>query len=163
MTTSALSSTWIYSAFRIAVGSLAMLLVAASPSAAVGIAEPGLYRLLDHGNGSFGPAYGLRLDTLGKLFSVEENNAYVTLDWDGGTTATIVGFLNENTSGGAGGAGPIWSVNYTLTGIVDQGTTGFRATGGSGVLTDPMLNDTALGGVQNLQGWVFTFLAALCQ
>ena len=127
-------------------------------SVQAGTILPGLYQLLDHGDGNLGPAYGLRVDSIGEVFSVELGGASVTLDWDGGTTATISGTLNENTLGGNGGVGPTWTVNYTLTGVVAVGTQGFTATGGSGVLTDPFAVDTVLTGETDGDGFAFIFL-----
>ena len=59
--------------------------------ASAGTILPGDYFLLDHGFGDLGPAYGLRVDATGDIFSVELGSASVILSWDGGTTATIVG------------------------------------------------------------------------
>ena len=126
---------------------------------ALGVIGPGLYQLFDHGDGTLGPQYGLRVDSIGEVFSVELGGANIVLDWDGGTTATISGTLNRNTLGGNGGVGETWSVVYTLTGVSAFGTAGFTATGGSGILTDTLLNDTVLTGEANGSGFVFQFLA----
>ena len=138
---------------------IAGLTVFGAASAAAGTILPGIYTFLDHGDGTEGPAYGLRVDSLGKIFSVELNGANVTLDWTGGTTATISGTLNENSNGGNGGAGAIWTVNYVLTGVTAVGTQGFVATAASGTLTDPFNVDTILTGLPNGSGNAFEFLA----
>ena len=138
---------------------LAALAVPASNASALGILGPGTYQLFDHGAGSLGPAYGLRVDALGEVFSVELGGASVLLTWDGGTTATIAGTLNQNSLGGSGGVGPLWTVSYTLTGVSAVGTAGFTATGGSGILTDPFATDTVLTGETNGSGFAFEFLA----
>lgn len=143
---------------RVAVAALALTLPLAL-SASAGTTPPGVYQLLDHGYGDEGPDYGLRVDAIGEIFSVELNGANVLLTWDGGTTASIAGTVNENANGGNGGIGPIWTVTYNLTGVSAVGTLGFTATGGSGILTDPFLNDTILSGEQNGSGFVFEFLA----
>lgn len=116
------------------------------------------YQLLDHGFGALGPDYGLRVDSVGEVFSTEIGSANIILDWDGGTTATISGTLNANTAGGNGGVGPTWTVNYVLTGVSASGG-GFIATGGSGTLTDPSAVDTALVAEINGSGNAFELLA----
>lgn len=128
-------------------------------ASALGVINPGVYQLLDHGNGNLGPAYGLRVDAINEVFSVTLGSAFVTLTWDGGTTATIAGTLNQNTLGGNGGVGPAWQILYTLTGVSAVGTAGFTATGGSGTLTDPFSNVTSLTGEADDSGSVFSFLA----
>lgn len=145
-------------AAALALATASLVLPAASASA-LGVINPGLYQLFDHGSGNLGPAYGLRVDAISKVFSVELGGAYVTLDWDGGTTALISGTLNENTMGGNGGVGATWTVSYTLTGVSAVGTAGFTATGGSGTLTDPGMVVTNLNGEADGSGSVFTFLA----
>lgn len=135
------------------------LTLIAGAAQAIGIINPGLYQLLDHGDGTLGPQYGLRVDSIGEVFSVELGGANIVLDWDGGTTATISGTLNRNTLGGNGGVGETWSIVYTLTGVSAVGTQGFTATGGSGILTDTLLADTVLTGEPNGSGFVFEFLA----
>lgn len=139
----------------LAIAATSLLLASASQAATLGA---GLYQLLDHGDGQLGPAYGLRVDSISEVFSVELGGAAVFLDWDGGTTATISGTLNENQSGGNGGVGPLWTVVYTLTGV-SVTAEGFTATGGSGILTDPGLSDTILTGDQNGAGYAFVFEA----
>jgi hypothetical protein len=129
------------------------LLLAAQSSFAVGVIGPGVYQLFDHGFGNLGPDYGLRNDALNKVFSVELGGASVTLTWDGGTTASITGVLHDNATA------DLWAVDYTLTGVVPVGTSGFTATAGSGTLTDPLLNVTAMIGEQNGSGIALSFLA----
>ena len=143
---------------RLAAAALALTLPLALPASA-GEILPGVYQLLDHGDGQLGTDYGLRVDAIGEVFSVELNGASLLLTWDGGTTANISGTLNENSMGGMGGIGPIWTIDYDLTGVSAVGTLGFTATGGSGVLTDPFLVDTVLSGETNGSGFVFEFLA----
>ena len=129
-------------------------LVVTAGSASAGTILPGLYQLLDHPDGALSPPpYGLRVDALGYTFSVELSGANVILDWDGGSTASITGSLwNNQTS-------EMWTVDYTLTGVVAAPLDlGFSATGGSGFLTDPLLNATALTGEANGSGSVFDFL-----
>ncbi|MFQ5417395.1 MAG: PEP-CTERM sorting domain-containing protein [Myxococcota bacterium] len=132
--------------------------LAASPASA-GTLLPGVYNLFDHGFASLGPSYGLRVDAIGKIFSVELGAANVTLSWDGGTTATISGLLNENTAGGNGGVGSTWMVSYVLSGVSAVGTQGFTATAGNGTLTDPSNAVTVLTGEADHTGSVFDFLA----
>ncbi len=119
---------------------------------------PGTYQLLDHGSGNLGPAYGLRVDDIGVVFSVEIGAANIILTWDGGTTATITGTLNENALGGNGGVGPTWTVSYMLTGV-SVVAEGFVATGGTGTLTNPFAVVTNLTGEADGSGNVFEFLA----
>jgi len=143
------------------VGALAVaLLFVATPSAqALSVVTGGTYELFDHGEGLLGPAYGLRVDSLGggTVFSFEEGLASVFLTWDGAGSASITGQINENTSGGLGGAGATWDISYTFTGVTAVGTQGFRATGGSGTITDPFSNVTILTGEANGSGDVFYF------
>jgi len=137
-------------------GFAALLLVMAAllPGAAVaGTILPGLYELLDHGDGALGGDYGLRMDVLGVTFSVEAGGASVTLDWDGGNTALITGQLRNNSTA------ELWDVVYTITGISAVGTLGFEGTGGAGTLTDPLDNVTVLTGKQDGSGIAFAFLA----
>jgi len=136
----------------IAVVALSLILIAQTTSAA-GTINPGLYQLHDHGFGNLGPDYGLRVDSISAVFSTDLGGAFVTLNWDGGTTATISGTLHNNATT------DIWNVNYVLTGVVAVGTQGFTATMGSGTLTDPLLNVTAITGEQNGSGIAFDFLA----
>jgi hypothetical protein len=119
----------------------------------VGTILPGLYQLHDHGEGNVGPDYGLRLDALGTLFSMDLGSADVTLDWDGGATATITGQMYRVYFG------EIWDIDFTLTGVTAVGTLGFTATGGAGTVTDPSNNVTAITGMQNGDGDAFVFLA----
>jgi hypothetical protein len=130
-----------------------ILMLTAQSSFAVGVINPGLYQLLDHGFGNLGPDYGLRVDSINAVFSTELGGASVTLDWDGGTTALISGMLNNNTTN------ELWDVEYTLTGLVAVGTQGFTATMGSGTLTDPLNNATVMTGEQDGSGIAFRFLA----
>jgi hypothetical protein len=136
---------------------LLALIVAAATPALAGTILPGTYWLLDHGDGDLGPDYGLRMDQLSvagsKTFSVEAGGAAVSLTWAGGATANISGTLLRN------GTSELWTVDYDLTGVAAVGTQGFTATGGSGTLTDPSNNDTALTGLQNGSGYAFEFLA----
>lgn len=137
---------------------IAAVLFGSGPAVA-GIIDPGTYRLLDHGDGQLGTAYGLRADAIGEVFSFEIGGAYVELVWDGSDTATITGDINENLLGGDGGLGPQWQLEFTLTGVVDAGTLGFTASGGTGTLTDPFNNVTILTGEQNTGGDAFLLLA----
>ena len=140
-------------------GVASLVLLLGPGVASAGTILPGDYFLLDHGDGSFGPSYGLRVDATGDVFSVELGSASVILSWDGGTTATIAGTLNLNTAGGNGGVGDTWTVLYTLTGVSAVGTLGFVATGGSGTLTDPFNVVTNITGEADGAGNVFEFLA----
>lgn len=129
-------------------------LLPASPARAVGVILPGSYTLLDHGDGDLGPDYGLRVDSIGEIFSVELGGASLTLSWGGGATATIIGTVRSNNSL------DLWDVDYTLTGVsAVGGNLGFIATGGGGTLTDPLNNVTALIALQNAGGRTFEFLA----
>ena len=128
-------------------------------TARAGTILPGSYFLFDHGAASLGPAYGLRVDATGDVFSTELGLANAILTWDGGSTASIAGTLNENTLGGNGGVGPTWTVLYTLTGVTAVGTLGFVATGASGTLTDPFSVVTNIIGEPDGSGNVFEFLA----
>jgi len=112
---------------------------------------PGTYLLFDHGYGNLGPDYGFRYDALGKVFSLELGAAFVTLDWDGGTTALLSGTLHDNA------LGDIWSVSYTVTGVGASGS-GFVGSGGTGTLTDHLSNVYSLSGEQNGHGNSFVFL-----
>ena len=136
---------------------LAALLL--SGPAVAGIIDPGTYQLLDHGDGNLGPHYGLRLDAIGEVFSFELDGAFVELIWDGGNTATISGDINQNTLGGNGGVGPLWVLDYLLTGVVAVGTQGFTASAGTGTLTDPFDAVTSMIGKQDGGGIAFRFLA----
>ena len=125
------------------------------PNASAGVILPGQFLLLDHPDGSISPPpYGLRLDDLGLTLSTELNGASTVLTWGGGATATIVGTLWNNQ------AAEMWTVNYTLTGVVAAAANlGFTATGGNGSLTDPALNTFTLTGKQDVSGSAFDFLA----
>ncbi len=138
---------------------LAALLV--SGPAVAGTIDPGTYQLLDHGDGNLGPAYGLRVDAINEVFSFELDEAFVELIWDGGNTATISGVMNQNSNAlpGTGGIGPLWDLNYLLTGVVAVGTQGFTATAGTGMLTDPSNAVTNLIGEQDHDDFAFLFLA----
>jgi len=126
-----------------------------SGHALAGVILPGQYFLLDHPDGSASPPpYGLRMDDLGITLSTQLNGASVVLTWSGGTTATLIGTLWNNQ------AGEMWTVDYTLTGVVPApGSLGFSATGGNGILTDPALTNFALTGKQDVSGSAFDFLA----
>lgn len=91
------------------------------------------YRLLDHGGGGLGPDYGLRVDYLGlsnNTFSVEKSGAKVHLVFDDvAKTASINGKVSHN------GAGGLFDLTYTLSGILNLSGGGFTATGGSGNLS----------------------------
>ena len=137
---------------RVIAPTLALLLLVQTAFAA-GTLNPGLYQIHDHGFGTQGPDYGLRVDGLGKIFSTDLGGASVTMFWDGGATATLSGLLHDNATT------DLWTVNYTITGITAVGTEGFTATGGSGTLTDPLLNVTVLTAEQNNSGSAFDFLA----
>ena len=128
------------------------LLLLGAPALA-GTILPGTYVLLDHGDGNLGPDYGLRVDGIGELFSVELGGAQTLLTWGGGATASLSGTLYDNDTG------DIWTVSYDLTGVTAVGTQGFHATAGTGTLTDPLSNVTNLVGRTNNNGYVFTFLA----
>ncbi len=135
------------------IAGLVALLLTAQTSFAVGIIGPGVYQLHDHGFGNLGPDYGLRVDSINAVFSVDLGGASTILTWDGGTTATITGILHDNATT------DLWTVDYLLSGVTAVGTTGFTATSATGTLTDPLLNVTALTGEQNGSGIVFDFLA----
>ncbi len=139
---------------------LAALIVGGPAAAWAGTISTGSYQLLDHGDGQLGPDYGLRVDSLGEVFSVELGAANVVLDYDSvALTAVITGTLNENTMGGNGGVGPTWTVSYTLSGLTLTAE-GFTASGGSGTVTDPFSNVTVLTGeLQGGSGPVFVFEA----
>lgn len=121
-------------------------------TAMAGLVGPGQYTLLDHPDGANNPPpYGLRMDSLGLSFSVEDNGANVILDWDGGSTASITGTLYSS-------AGELWTVDYQLTSVIaDGGGEGFIAGAGSGTVTDSSLNSSPLTGISNGTG-VFVFL-----
>lgn len=143
------------------VGLVAVLALGAAPAALAGFIGRGTYKLLDHGDGNLGPAYGLRVDAINEVFSFELDGADVELFWDGGATATISGVMNQNSNAlpGTGGIGPLWDLDYLLTGVVAVGTQGFTATGGTGTLTDPALVETIIDGEKNVDGFVLLFLA----
>ncbi len=130
-----------------------VLLFTMQSSFAAGIIGPGVYQLHDHGFGTLGPDYGLRVDAIAAIFSVDLGGASTTLTWDGGATATIAGTLHNNATT------DIWTVSFVLSGVVPVGTTGFTATAGTGTLTDPLLNVTVMTGEQNGSGIAFDFLA----
>ena len=129
---------------------LALVAFAATPALA-GTILPGTYALLDHGAGELGPDYGLRMDSLGEVFSVELGAASVTLTWNA-SSANISGTLRSETN-------ELWTVDYDLTGIALVGTQGFTATGGSGTLTDSSSTEYTLTGKQDGDGFAFLFLA----
>ena len=140
----------LFSAVAVAV----LVVVGPGASDAGTIVSPSIYRFLDHGDGKQGPDYGLRLDSLGKLFSVEMGGAEVLLGWDGGDTASIMGTLFDPDSG------QLWDVEYEVSGITSDAE-GFDATAGSGFLTDPddPGNPIPMTGKQNGSGIAFTFRA----
>ncbi len=136
------------------VGFISFLLVLSTATAFAGTIFPGTYRLLDHGDGALGPDYGLRVDSINELFSVELGSVQTLLTWNGGATATISGTLHNNVTT------DIWQVSYVMTGVVAAASNlGFTATAGTGTLTDPLLNVTAITGEQDGSGLVFRFLA----
>ena len=98
------------------------------------------------------------MDAIDEVFSFELDGAFVELIWDGGDTATISGDINQNTLGGNGGVGPLWALDYLLTGVVAV-TQGFTASAGTGTLTDPSNMVTPLEGEQDGDGFVLLFLA----
>ena len=135
------------------------------------------YILGDHEDGALyddvstsGPSgpYGLRYDAIdppngnGPTFSVGDNlgglGGLVTLTWDDANLAagaTISGSMSRNDTV-ANGNGDIWTVTYTLTGLVDDGNGGWTATGGSGSMNDggaPVI----LTGLQDGSGYAFIF------
>lgn len=121
--------------------------------APAGTMVPGTYRLLDHVFASLGPDYGLRLDAIGEVFSMEVGGVEVLLTSDGGTTATIAGTMYSNATT------DIWDVSYVLTGLSGVGRLGFVATAGTGAATDPLSNVFDLDGETDGSGNVFEFLA----
>jgi hypothetical protein len=131
--------------------SLLALAVAFGTPALAGTILPGTYTLLDHGAGALGPDYGLRMDSLGELFSVQIGAASVTLTWNA-SSANISGTLLSDTN-------EVWTVDYDLTGIALVGTQGFTATGGLGTLTDSSSTEYTLTGALNASNVVFEFLA----
>ena len=122
-------------------------------SYAVGTLGPGLYQLHDHGFANHGPNYGLRADAIGAFFSVDLGGADVKLNWDGGPTATITGTVHNNATT------QLWDVDFTLTGVVADGTVGFYSAGGTGTLTDPSNNVTILTGLQDSANEAFRLAA----
>jgi hypothetical protein len=96
------------------------------------------------------------MDVLDKVFSVEVGSAQAFVEWDA-TGARIFGTLNENS---AGGVGPLWQVEYILSGVALVGTQGFTATGGTMTLIDPADpgNPLVYNGKQDA-GLAFLFLA----
>jgi hypothetical protein len=98
------------------------------------------------------------MDVLGKVFSVEVGAAEVFLEWDA-TSARIFGVLNENTAGGAGGAGLLWDVEYVFSGVALDGTQGFTATGGTMTLTRQSDNAVFMYDGKQSGGLAFLFLA----
>jgi len=133
---------------------VALLVVGPGASSAGTIASPSIYRFLDHGEGNQGSDYGLRADSLGKLFSVELGGAEVLLTWDGGDTASIMGTLFDPDEG------ELWDVEYELSGITSDAE-GFDATDGTGFLIDPDDPDTPIeiNAKQDGSGIGFTFRA----
>ena len=73
---------------------LAFTFALSSPASA-GTILPGLYQLFDHGFGNEGSDYGLRMDSLDAIFSVQLFGAEVRLFWDGVDTAQISGTLHK--------------------------------------------------------------------
>ncbi|MDA0206292.1 MAG: PEP-CTERM sorting domain-containing protein [Acidobacteria bacterium] len=155
---------WIYTA--VLAGVLAM---------SSGQANAAEFVLGDHpdGNRIADGAYGVRLDGVwSSLFSVGVNidpagGGPVTLTFDpgnmaGGASITGIIRLTASTNGGA----PLydeWSLSYSLTGLSEyQG--GFKATGGSGSITDLTPGDSdagfdsiTLAGKQDGSGIAFYF------
>ena len=136
----------------VAGSSLLLALAMGSPASANTIL-PGIYSLLDHGDGKRGADYGLRVDHFDRLFSVELGGASLVLFWDGGDTASITGTVfdpDENET---------WEVFYEMTSVTPVGTQGFFATAGSGTLTDPAAVVHSFEAKADRSGSVFTFLA----
>lgn len=142
-------------------------------------ATPVTWDLVDHGFGSLGPFYGLRLDNPSnsgdpRLFSFGgASTAALVFDSAGTPTASISGTIIENgnadnpaCSGGAvdsPGDCNVWNLEYTFTGIAVEDAldplAGFTATGGSGsvVLQDLSISLT-LGSKQNGANLAFLWL-----
>ena len=129
------------------------LSLAFSSLASAGTIVPGVYRLLDHGDGKLGTNYGLRVDFLSATFSMEIGGAEVLLTWDGGNSATLIGTIFNNSTG------EIWELDYLLTPVTAVGTMGFTSTAGAGTITDPSNNITNFIGKADAGGDVFAFLA----
>lgn len=144
--------------------SLTAVLMSFSASAAIVT-----FQLGDHPDGALyqsdpSSPYGLRLDDqppagAGPTFSVGTNlgglGGPVTLtydDADASVDAVIAGTLERNDDG------TFWTVTYTLSGLTLDGSGGFTATSGSGVLTEnggP--GSINLAGEQNGAGDAFVF------
>ena len=128
---------------------------AVSSTASAGTIQAGLYQLFDHGFGKKGSDYGLRMDSLDAIFSVELYNAKALLYWNGVDEARIFGTLHQHGEA----ADRLWQVTYALTGVSAVGTEGFIATGGNGKLTSPSGDIHDLIGKQNDDGLAFWLLA----
>jgi hypothetical protein len=98
------------------------------------------------------------MDVLDKVFSVEVGGAQAFIEWDA-SGARIFGVLNENSAGGSGGAGPLWDVEYVMTGVALVGTEGFTATGGTMTLTRQSDNHMEVFSGKQDAGLAFLFLA----
>jgi hypothetical protein len=86
---------------------------------------------------------------------MEQGGASVRMQWNGGSTAVISGFLQHNVDG------DLWGVSYNISGVTALSAAaggGFTATAGTGSVWD--LNSTAthaLNGKQDNSGSAFYF------
>jgi hypothetical protein len=124
-------------------------------TASAGTIPAGPYQLFDHGFGGKGDDYGLRMDRLDAIFSVELFGAEVILVWNGVDAAEINGTLHKRGDA----ADKFWQVSYALSSVTAVGNDGFTATGGSGTLISPRGDIHQLIGKQNNDGLAFWLLA----
>ncbi|MEM0928033.1 MAG: VPLPA-CTERM sorting domain-containing protein [Pseudomonadota bacterium] len=118
-----------------------------------------VYTLGDHPDGNAAPqhAYGLRLDSAGLFLSLDQAGADVKLTYDDvAMTAIITGTGVSNTSGPT--FGDSYTISYSLTGVSALGTGFFKATGGTGTVTNDSTSDVInLVGKQASSGYAFIF------
>ncbi len=118
------------------------------------------FDLFDHPGSAQSPTYeyGLRVDQYDTFFSFENGAAgYLTYDSVAGT-ARISGTMRESL--GSGSFGDLWTVDYRISGVTDQGGGTFIDTSGSGAgtITDGTTTYN-LGAKANGSRQYFLFLA----
>jgi hypothetical protein len=118
------------------------------------------FTLADHPDGQLAANgdYGLRVDTLGSLMSVD--GVTIAFDPDNlGAGALMSGALIVTDSPGDVANGDQWNLNYMITGLSTVAVgNGFNATGGTGTLTHDTLGTIIyFSAKQNNAGVAFTF------
>ena len=143
----------------------AVAAVSLSFLASAGQAATYTYDLFDHpaGNDADAPLfhnYGLHLDQYGDLHLSFENGATAQLVYDDTMkTARIRGTMIQSIGGDAGPAtGPVWTVDYEMSGLADLGNGFFRDSvgNGTGFVSDGNVT-YALGAKANMEPQPFFF------